>query len=129
LFAGVLKREGGKYFLVTPVEKVGITVDDAPFIAVEMRPEGDVLNFRINIDEWIACDRDHALRFEPEKTGGLKPYLHVRRDLWARLTRPLFYDLVERGEERTVDGRDVFGVASGEEFFVMADASAVREFA
>jgi hypothetical protein len=69
------------------------------------------------------------LRFEPERTGGLKPYLHVRRDLWARLTRPLFYDLVERGEERVVDGRAMFGVASAGEFFAMADASAVREFA
>jgi hypothetical protein len=129
LFAGVLKREGDKYFLVTPVEKVGIAVDDAPFVAVEMKAEGDVLNFRINVDDWVACGAGHALRFEPEKTGGLKPYLHVRRDLWARLTRPLFYDLVERGEERMVDGRDVFGVASGGEFYVMADASAVREFA
>jgi hypothetical protein len=129
LFAGVLKREGGKHFLVTPVEKVGITVDDAPFVAVEMQEEGGVLNFRTNVDDWVACGRDHALRFEPEKTGGLKPYLHVRRDLWARLTRPLFYDLVERGEQRTVNGRDVFGVASAGEFFAMADASAVREFA
>ena len=129
LFAGVLKREGDKHFLVTPVEKVGIAVDDAPFLAVEMKVEGDVLNFRTNVDDWVACGDGHALRFEPEKTGGLKPYLHVRRDLWARLTRPLFYDLVERGEERTVDGRDVFGVASGAEFYVMADASAVREFA
>jgi hypothetical protein len=129
LFAGVLKREGDKHFLVTPVEKVGIAVDDAPFVAVEMKVEGDVLNFRTNVDDWVACGPGHALRFEPEKTGGLKPYLHVRRDLWARLTRPLFYDLVERGEERTVDGRDVFGVASGGEFYVMADASAVREFA
>jgi hypothetical protein len=129
LFAGVLKREGEKYFLVTPVEKVGIAVDDAPFVAVEMREEGGVLNFRTNVDEWVGCDRDHALRFEAERAGGLKPYLHVRRDLWARLTRPLFYDLVERGEQRTVDGRDVFGVASAGEFFVMADASAVREFA
>ncbi len=129
LFAGVLKREGDKHFLVTPVEKVGIAVDDAPFVAVEMKIEGDVLNFRTNVDDWVACGAGHALRFEPETTGGLKPYLHVRRDLWARLTRPLFYDLVERGEERTVDGRDVFGVASGGEFYVMADASAVREFA
>jgi hypothetical protein len=129
LFAGVLKREGDKHFLVTPVEKVGIAVDDAPFVAVEMKVEGDVLNFRTNVDDWVACGPGHALRFEPETTGGLKPYLHVRRDLWARLTRPLFYDLVERGEERTVDGRDVFGVASGGEFYVMADASAVREFA
>ena len=129
LFAGVLKREGDKHFLVTPVEKVGITVDDAPFVAVEMKAEGGVLNFRTNVDDSVACGAGHALRFELEKTGGLKPYLHVRRDLWARLTRPLFYDLVERGEERTVDGRDVFGVASGGEFYVMADASAVREFA
>jgi hypothetical protein len=127
LFAGVLKREGDKHFLVTPVEKVGIAVDDAPFVAVEMKVEGDVLNFRTNVDDWVACGAGHALRFEPEKTGGLKPYLHVRRDLWARLTRPLFYDLVERGEERTVEGRDVFGVASGAEFYVMADASVMRE--
>jgi hypothetical protein len=129
LFAGVLKREGDKHFLVTPVEKVGITVDDAPFVAVEMEVENGVLNFRTNVDDWVACGPDHALRFEPERTGGLKPYLHVRRDLWARLTRPLFYDLVERGEERVVDGRAMFGVASAGEFFAMADASAVREFA
>jgi hypothetical protein len=129
LFAGVLKREGDKHFLVTPVEKVGITVDDAPFVAVEMEVENGVLNFRTNVDDWVACGPGHALRFEPERTGGLKPYLHVRRDLWARLTRPLFYDLVERGEERVVDGRAMFGVVSAGEFFAMADASAVREFA
>jgi hypothetical protein len=129
LFAGVLKREGGKHFLVTPVEKVGITVDDAPFVAVEMQVENGVLSFRTNVDDWVACGPDHALRFEPERTGGLKPYLHVRRDLWARLTRPLFYDLVERGEEQVVAGRAMFGVVSAGEFFAMADASAVREFA
>jgi hypothetical protein len=129
LFAGVLKREGDKHFLVTPVEKVGITVDDAPFVAVEMQVENGVLSFRTNVDDWVACGPDHALRFEPERTGGLKPYLHVRRDLWARLTRPLFYDLVERGEEQVVAGRAMFGVVSAGEFFAMADASAVREFA
>jgi hypothetical protein len=129
LFASVLKREGGKYFLVTPVEKVGIIVDDVPFLAVEIKAEPGVLKFRTNVDDWVACGPEHALRFEPEATGGLRPYLHVRRDLWARLTRTLFYDLVERGEERVVDGRAMFGVASGGEFFVMADASAVREFA
>jgi hypothetical protein len=130
LFASVLKREGDKYFLVTPVEKVGITVDDAPFMAVELKAEGGRLNFRTNVDDWVECGGDHRLRFEPEPaTGGLKPYLHVRRDLWAKVTRALFYDLVERGEEREVDGRAMFGVASGTEFFAMADASAVREFA
>ena len=65
----------------------------------------------------------------PTKSGGLKPYLHVRRELWAKVTRALFYDLVELGEERVVDGKMMFGVMSAGEFFAMADASAVREFA
>jgi hypothetical protein len=134
LFASVLKREGEKYFLVTPVEKVGIVVDDAPFLAVEMRAEGatgaPALNFRTNVDDWVACDAEHALRFEPETgTGGLKPYLHVRRDLWAKVSRPLFYDLVARGEEQMLNGERMFGVASAGEFFVMAPADSLREFA
>jgi len=134
LFASVLKREDGKYFLVTPVEKCGITVDDAPFLAVEMKVEeggaGRILNFRTNVDDWVACGSDHALRFEPEPdTGGLKPYLHVRRDLWAKVTRALFYDLVELGEERDIGGERMFGLASGGEFFVMAPADSLREFA
>ena len=134
LFASVLKREGDKYFLVTPVEKCGITVDDAPFMAVEMQSEGSgggrVLNFRTNVDDWVACGPEHALRFESEPdTGGLKPYLHVRRDLWAKVTRALFYDLVELGEERDVDGEAMFGVVSGGEFFAMAPAESLREFA
>src|SRR3954471_11485956 len=87
LFSSVLKREGEKYFLVTPVEKIGITVDDAPFTAVEMKREGEggarTLSFRTNVDEWVTAGKDPARRFEPEpETGGLKPYLHVRRDLW-----------------------------------------------
>jgi hypothetical protein len=133
LFASVLKREGDKYFLVTPVEKVGIVVDDAPFLAVELSvsdaPAGPVLTFRTNVDDQVSVDRDHALRFEPEASGGLKPYVHVRRDLWAKVTRALFYDLVARGEERDVGGKAMFGVASGGEFFPMADANALREFA
>jgi hypothetical protein len=131
LFASVLWREGEKYFLVTPVEKVGITVDDAPFLAVEMQTQGEgaarVLNFRTNVDDWVVCGTDHALRFEPEQdTGGLKPYLHVRRDLWALVTRALFYDLVELGEEREVDGRRMFGVSSGGAFYVMAPADDLK---
>ena len=134
LFASVLKREGDKYYLVTPVEKCGITVDDVPFLAVEMKveaaEEARTLSFRTNVDEWVACGPDHALRFEPEPhSGGLKPYLHVRRDLWARVTRAVFYDLVELGEERDVGGVRMFGIASGHEFFVMAPADQLREFA
>jgi len=134
LFASVLKREGDKYFLVTPVEKVGIAVDDAPFLAVEMKASagaaGRVLQFRTNVDDWVAAGPGHTLRFEQEPvTGGLKPYLHVRRELWAKVTRALFYDLVALGEERDVGSRTMFGVMSGGEFFAMAEASALREFA
>jgi hypothetical protein len=134
LFASVLKREGDKYFLVTPVEKVGIVVDDAPFLAVEMsleqRPDGRVLNFRTNVDDWVACGPDHDLRFEAQPaTGGLKPYLHVRRGLWAKVTRTLFYDLVALGEEREIDGEHMFGIASMGKFFAMAPAASLKEFA
>jgi uncharacterized protein len=124
LFASVLKREANKYFLVTPVEKAGIVVEDAPFLAVEMQAQnqtgGRLLRFRTNVDDWIECGPG---------TGGLKPYLHVRRDLWARLTRPLFYDLVALGEERDVEDRRMFGVASQDSFFPMAPAETLREFA
>jgi len=133
LFASVLKREGDKYFLVTPVEKCGIVVDDAPFMAVELDVKessaGRVLNFRTNVDDWVECGPDHALRFELEPaTGGLKPYLHVRRDLWAKVTRALFFDLVELGEEREVEGQAMFGVTSMGLFFPMARADEVRDF-
>jgi hypothetical protein len=144
LFASVLKREGDRYYLVTPVEKCGIQVEDAPFLAVEMRVEESaqqsapsagqfgtsarVLNFRTNVDDWVACGPGHELRFELEPgTGGLKPYLHVRRDLWAKVTRALFFDLVELGEERDVGGAAMFGVVSSGVFFPMAPADQVRE--
>ncbi|MBB1092930.1 DUF1285 domain-containing protein [Rhodopseudomonas palustris] len=131
LFSTILKREDGKHFLVTPVEKVGIKVDDAPFLAVEMVKDEDalgrVLRFRTNVDDWITCDADHGLRFETASDGGIVPYLHVRADLWAKVTRALYYDLVDIGEERVVDGHPKYGIASGGAFFAMADAEQMRE--
>ncbi|MDO9410963.1 MAG: DUF1285 domain-containing protein [Pseudolabrys sp.] len=132
LFSSVLKREGDKYFLVTPVEKVGIVVEDAPFMAVELAvaegAAGRVLKFRTNVDDWIEAGPGHALRFDEDAdNGGLKPMLHVRSELWAKVTRALFYDLVERGEERHIDGKAMFGVASGGEFYPMAEASALKD--
>ena len=130
LFSTILKREDGKHFLVTPVEKVGIQVEDAPFLAVEMCKEqqdnGRLLQFRTNVDDWVPCDTAHRLRFEAAADGGLTPYLHVRADLWAKVTRALYYDLVDMGEERVVDGHSMFGIVSGGEFFAMADAEQVR---
>jgi uncharacterized protein len=130
LFASVLKREGDKYFLVTPVEKLGIKVEDAPFLAVALEVRSETpertLMFRTNVDDIVPCNAEHKLRFEPEAgTGGIKPYLHVRRDLWALVTRSLFLDLVALGETRESNGRRMFGVTSAGEFFPMAPAEAV----
>jgi len=135
LFASILKRESDRYYLVTPVEKCGIGVDDAPFLAVELEVEhrsdtdaaDKVLRFRTNVDDWVDCGRDHRLRFDVEDDhGGLKPYIHIRRDLWAKVTRSLYYDLVDLGEERVVDGINMFGVSSCGEFFAMAPADSLR---
>ena len=129
-FSTILKREHRKHFLVTPIQKVGIRVDDAPFMAVEMRIETDtrgrLLRFRTNVDDWVPCEAGHGLRFKRAADGGLTPYLHVRADLWAKVTRALYYDLVDMGEERMIDGEEMFGVESGGEFFAMADAEQVR---
>jgi uncharacterized protein len=134
LFASILKREGEQYFLVTPVEKCGIVVEDAPFMAVEMQAReggaGRELRFRTNVDDWVACGPEHPLRFEPEAaTGGLKPYVRVRSGLWAKVTRAVWYDLVELGEKREIGGTEMFGVASGGEFYAMAPASSLGDLA
>jgi uncharacterized protein len=130
LFSSVLKIEDGRFFLVTPVEKVGIIVDDAPFQAVEMACEGTGearrLMFRSNVDEYLDVDEAHALRFDIDGNGGLKPYLHVRRGLWARLTRALTYDLVAIGEVRDVGGVARFGVMAGGRFWPAVDADAIE---
>ena len=132
LFASILRREGERYFLVTPVEKCGIVVDDAPFMAVELqvddREAGRQLCFRTNVDDWVACGARHPLRFEPETaTGGLKPYVHIRRNLWAKVTRAVFYDLVDLGEAREIAGTLMFGVASAGQFYAMAPASSLED--
>lgn len=121
LFASVLRHDADGYFLVTPVEKVPVEVEDAPFLAVSLREEDGDLIFRTNLDEEIRADAEHPLRFEQGEAGGLKPYLLVRGDLWALFTRALAYDLMERAEVRTMNGREVTGVPSGGHFFVMDD--------
>ena len=109
---------------------VGHDVAESLTEALEMLKENDtsgrLLRFRTNVDDWVSCDAAHRLRFEAAADGGLTPYLHVRADLWAKVTRPLYYDLVDIGEERVVDGHEMFGVASSGEFFAMADAEEVR---
>ena len=127
LFASVLKREDERYVLVTPGEKLGITVEDAPFLAVEVAVQasdaGEVLAFRTNLDDVVTCSDAHPLRFDAQADdNGPRPYLYVRRGLWARLTRPVYLELAERIEARMIDGSEMLGVGSGTAFFALMPA-------
>ena len=130
LFASIMRREGDRYVLVTPVEKVGIKVDDAPFLAVEMRVGNEAsepqLMFRTNVEDMVAVDGEHPLRFEPGASEGLKPYVRVRGDLWALVKRALFYDLVALGRTERVADEDWFGVRSSGLFFPIRPASEIE---
>ena len=125
LFASVLRREAdGRYVLVTPVERVGITVEDAPFLAVEMAVEGEgdarSVAFRTNVDDLVPVGAEHGLTFARDEAGGLKPYLHVRRGLTALVTRALVFDLVALCEARVVEGEPWFGLPAGGAFHRVA---------
>lgn len=128
LFSTVLRKdEDGKTYLVTPVEKVGIRIEDAPFLAVEMAVEGEgtdrALSFRTNVGDVVAAGSDHALRFEiVGEQRQLKPYLHVRGRLEALLARPVMYELVELGEVVGLDGKDMFAVRAGGVWFPIMPA-------
>jgi hypothetical protein len=131
LFSSILRRDDDRYVLVTPVERVGIRVDDAPFLAVEMiveeRQGGRRLTFRTNVEDFVTVDQEHPLRFERGAAEGLKPYALVRGGLWALVKRALFYDLVALGETRAQGGEDWFGVASAGVFFPMIRAAELED--
>ncbi len=128
LFASVLRREPDGFMLVTPVEKVRITVDDAPFAAVEVAGgPGAALRFRTNLEDWVEAGDAHPLRFAPAASGGSKPYLTVRPGLEALATRAVYLELVDRGEVRGAGREAMFGVASGPAFFPIAPASALDD--
>jgi hypothetical protein len=123
LFASVLRRdEAGGYWLVTPAEKGRIEVEDVPFVAVEATIVGagreQIVTLRTNLDEIVTVGRQHPLRVDEDPaTGAPAPYVLVRDRLEARLARPVFYEMVERGEERTINGARVLGIWSAGEFF------------
>ena len=125
LFASILRREpDGRHVLVTPVEKVGITVEDAPFMAVEVASEGDgaerVLTFRTNVGDIVAAGLEHPLRFQTESaTNGLKPYVLIRGALEALATRALQLELVALAGE--FGGRS--GLWSGGVFFPFPESA------
>jgi hypothetical protein len=106
LFASVLKREEDQYFLVTPVEKVGIQVEDAPFIITQWQQQDKKLALTTNIGDVLIVGEDHPVElFKDKKTQVTLPYALVRRNLWARLHQNVFYQLAELGNEQLVDGK------------------------
>ncbi len=127
LFASILRRDEDRFVLVTPVERVGVQVDDAPFLAVELitghANGAPSLTFRTNVEDFVTVDKDHPLRFERGPSGGLKPYVLVRGGLWALVKRPLYYDLAALGRTRAWEGEDWFGLCSCGIFFPMARAA------
>ncbi len=118
LFSTILRHDDdGKYYLVTPVEKVGIRVDDAPFVAVELQKEGDgrdqILHFRTNVDDVVTLDKDHPLRIQFADNGEPSPYILVRDRLEALISRAVYYELAGMVEEMD----DQYGVWSAGDFF------------
>lgn len=127
LFSTILKLEDGKYFLVTPVEKVGLTVEDAPFVAVDFEVTGggtaQVVTFTTNVGDSVAAGPDNPIRVVRDTTGEPSPYVMVRAGLEALIDRKSFYRLVDLGEAHCVDGTDWFGVWSGGAFFKIIPVS------
>jgi len=133
LFSSVLRKdEDGQTYLVTPVEKIAIRVEDAPFVAVEVnqsqRDGENVLTFRTNVGDVIEAGPDNPLRFAEEvETGGLKPYLLVRGRLEALVNRAVTYELAALGEEMEVDGKRMFAVRSNGAVFPIIAADRLEE--
>jgi hypothetical protein len=129
LFSTVLRKdEDGKTYLVTPVEKVGIRIVDAPFLAVEMNVSGEgadrKLTFRTNVGDVVEAGADHPLRFVISgENNELKPYLLVRGRLEALVSRAVMYDLVDLGEVLEIDGVEMFAVRSGGVVFPVMPAA------
>lgn len=154
LFSTILRKDPDRFVLVNPVERVGITVDDAPFLAVALETEpsasGDRLLIRTNVDDIVEVSREHPIRFETARDGGLKPYIHIRGDLWALASRALTHELVARSALETLeksdifgmpgehsrehsradsgDIREIFGLRSGETCFFIANAADMESF-
>jgi hypothetical protein len=118
LFSTILRRDGDDYFLVTPVEKVGIIVDDAPFVAVDFNPVADDLVFETNVGDRVTAGPDHPIRVvRDSQTGEPSPYVLVRANLEALIDRKSFYRLVDIGDHADINGINWFGVWSGGAFF------------
>nr|WP_323780387.1 DUF1285 domain-containing protein [Amylibacter sp.] len=122
LFSGIIRKDGDDYFLVTPVEKVGITVEDAPFVAIDFDVENpgpdQRLTFLTQVDDEATAGPDHPIRVERDpETGEPSPYILIRTNLEALIDRKSFYRLVDLGVHQEKDGQSWFGIRSNGAFF------------
>lgn len=122
LFSTVLRRDPDGFHLVTPVEKMKITVEDAPFIATRVDAEDGALRFLTNVGDEVEAGPENAIRVEMGADGAPRPYLHVRRGLEALIARPVFYELVELAEERPSPAGPMLGVVSHGAWFPLGPA-------
>ena len=124
LFSSILWKDGEKYFLVTPVEKVGITVDDAPFVAVDFTVSGEgddqVLTFETHVGDMVIASGEDPIRVKRDReTGEPSPYVHIRAGLEALIDRKSFYRMVDIGSIH----EEWFGVWSNSSFFKIIPAN------
>jgi hypothetical protein len=125
LFSTVLRKDPDGVYLVTPVEKMKITVEDAPFVAVRVdrAKGGEALKFLTNVGDEVTAGPEHAIRVETDAAGEPRPYLHVRRGLEALISRPVFYELVEMAEARATPDGPRLGLASDGVWFDLGPAA------
>lgn len=127
LFSTVLRKDPDGYVLVTPAEKLKIHVDDVPFLAVRVDRVGEALVFETNVGDRVEAGPEHPLRVETAAgTGEPAPYLRVRAALEARLSRPVFYELVELAEPRDAPDGVRLGVTSNGAWFELGRTEAAR---
>lgn len=125
LFSTVLRKDPDGYWLVTPVEKMKITVVDAPFVAVAVTDKDGVLTFTTNVGDEVEAGPDNPIRVEVDAgTGEPRPYVHVRRGLEALINRPVFYQLAEMAQERPSPDGPVYGVVSHGVWFPVGQVEA-----
>jgi len=129
LFSTVLRRDDdGEHWLITPAEMCRITVDDAPFMAVELicngKGQDQAISFRTNVDTIASLDGDHPLRMIiDDNTGEPSPYISLEHRLEAKLSRPVFYELVDLGVDEVIEGDQIYGVWSNGDFFTIGNST------
>ena len=120
LFSTVLRKDPEGFVLVTPVEKLAITVEDAPFIAVRVDRDGEALSFLTNVGDVVQAGPANEIRVEMDPhSEEPRPYLHVRRGLEALIARPVYYELVEMASERETPQGPTLGVTSNGAWFAV----------